>query len=57
MALFLDAKSAFDVVVRHNAIVEAFKAGTKDQGLLYLDARLANRRTYPQWGTTLMGPI
>ena len=56
-ALFLDAKSAFDVVIKENAIVSAFKAGTKDQGLLYLDARLANRRTFPQWGTTLMGPI
>ena len=56
-ALFLDAKSAFDVVVRENAIVAAFKAGTTDQGLLYLDSRLANRRTFPQWGTTLLGPI
>ena len=56
-ALFLDAKSAFDVVIRQNAIVAAFKAGTRDQGLLYLDARMANRRTFPQWGTTLMGPI
>ena len=56
-ALFLDAKSAFDVVLRQNAIVAAFQAGSKDQGLLYLDARMANRRTFPQWGTTLMGPI
>ena len=56
-ALFLDAKSAFDVVVRQNAIVAAYKAGTRDQGLVYLDARMANRRTFPQWGTTLMGPI
>ena len=56
-ALFLDAKSAFDLVVRQNAIVAAYKAGTTDQGLLYFDARLANRRTFPQWGNTLMGPI
>ena len=56
-ALFLDAKSAFDVVVRQNAIVAAYHAGTKDQGLLYLDARMANRQTFPQWGTTIMGPI
>ena len=55
--LFLDAKSAFDVVVRQNAIVAAYKAGTKDQGLVYLDTRMASRRTFPQWGTTLMGPI
>ena len=56
-ALFLDAKSAFDVILRQNAIVAAFQAGTTDQGLQYLDARMANRRTFPQWGTTLMGPI
>ena len=56
-ALFLDAKSAFDVVLRQNAIVAAFQAGSRDQGLLYLDARMARRRTFPQWGTTLMGPI
>ena len=55
--LFLDAKSAFDVIVRQNAIVEAFKAGTTDEALLYLDARMANRRTFPQWGKTIMGPI
>ena len=55
-ALFLDAKSAFDVIVRENAMVAAYK-GTQDQGLLYLDARMANRRTFPQWGTILMGPI
>ena len=55
--LLLDAKSAFDVVIRQNAIVEAYKAGTKDQGLIYLNNRLKNRRTFPQWETTLMGPI
>ena len=30
--------------------VETFKAGTRDQGLIYLDTRMASRRT-------LMGPI
>ena len=55
--IFLDAMSAFDVVVRQNAMVAAYKAGTKDQGLVYLDARLASRRTFPQWDTTIMGPI
>ena len=43
--------------MRQNAIVAAFQAGSRDQGLLFLDARMASRRTYPQWGTTLMGPI
>ena len=46
--LLLDAKSAFDVVIRQNAIVNAFLAGTKDQGLIYLNNRLENRRTFPQ---------
>ena len=55
-AVFLDAKSAFDVV-RQNAMVAAYHAGTRDQSLLYLDARMANRRTFPQWETTIMGPI
>ena len=55
--IFLDAKSAFDVVLRQNAIVEAYKAGTKDQGLIYLDNRLKSRRTYVEWERTLMGPI
>ena len=56
-AVFLDAKSAFDVVLKENIIVSAYKAGTSDQGLLYLNSRLENRRTFPQWGTQLMGPI
>ena len=56
-ALFLDAKSAFDVVVRQNAMVEAFKAGTRDQGLVYLDTRMESRRTFLQWDTSIMGPI
>ena len=55
--LLLDAKSAFDVVLRQNAIVNAYLAGTQDQGLIYLNNRLEYRRTFPQWSTTLMGPI
>ena len=46
-AIFLDAMSAYDVIVRQNAMVAAYQADTKDQGLVYLDARLANRRTFP----------
>ena len=55
--VFLDAKSAFDVVLRQNAIVEAFKAGAQDQGLLYLDNRLKSRKTYVEWEQQLFGPI
>ena len=55
--LLLDAKSAFDLIPRESIIVNAFKAGTCDQGLLYLDNRLGNRKTYCEWSKTLMGPI
>ena len=56
-ALCLDAMSAFDKIVRQCAIRSAFLAGTSDQGLLYLDARLKNRQTFPEWDKVLMGPI
>ena len=56
-ALMLDAKSAFDKIVRQCAIRSAYLAGSQDQGLLYLDSRLAARKTYPEWDRTLMGPI
>ena len=56
-ALLLDAKSAFDKVVRQCAVRAAFLAGSCDQGLLYLDTRLASRRTFPEWDKVLMGPI
>ena len=49
--------SAFDKIVRGCAISSAFLAGTSDQGLLYLDARLKNRQTFPEWDKVLMGPI
>ena len=55
--LLLDAKSAFDLIPRENIIVNAFKAGTTDQGLIYLNNRLANRLTFCEWDKELMGPI
>ena len=55
--LFLDAQSAFDKILRENVIIEAFKAGTVDQGLLYFNNRLGNRRTYCEWNKELAGPI
>ena len=39
--LFLDVKSAFDVVIRQNVIVDAYKAGARDHGLIYFDNRLS----------------
>ena len=42
----LDAKSAFDLVPKESIIGNACKAGNMDQGLIYLDNRLGNRRTF-----------
>ena len=55
--LLLDAMSAFDLLLRENVVVEAFKAGTQDQGLLYLNSRLESRHTYCEWDKEIMGPI
>ena len=55
--LLLDAKSAFDLMPRQNIIVNAFKAGTYDQALLYLNNRLASRLTFCEWSKVMMGPI
>ena len=56
-ALFLDAKSAFDRVLREILVRNMFLAGTKDHRLLYLDKRLENRKTYCEYNKQLMGPI
>ena len=55
--LLLDAKSAFDKVVRECAVRNAYLAGTTDQALLYLNSRLENRKTFVEWEKVLMGPI
>ena len=55
--LLLDAKSAFDKVVRECAIRNAYLAGTTGHGLLYLDSRLRHRKTFVEWDKVLMGPI
>ena len=55
--LLLDAKSAFDKVVRECAIRNAYLAGTKDHGLLYINSRLEQRKTFVEWDKVLMGPI
>ena len=55
--LLLDAKSAFDKILVECIIRNAFIAGSRDQGLLYLADRLSNRLTYVEWDKCLMGPI
>ena len=55
--LLLDAKSAFDKVIRQCAVKNAYLAGSDTKGLLYIDSRLENRKTFIEWDKTLMGPI
>ena len=56
--LYLDAKSAFDVVLRELLIKNLFNLNEKgDQSLLYLNNRLENRQTFIDWDGQLMGPI
>ena len=55
--IFLDAKSAFDKILREFCIKSAYLAGSTGQGLLYLDNRMKHRQTYVEWDKVLMGPI
>ena len=55
--IMLDAKSAFDKILMEFIIKNAFLAGSRGQGLLYLADRLSNRLTYVEWDKCLMGPI
>ena len=56
-ALYLDARSAFDVVLRELLVKNLFSIGTCGHSLLYLDTRLEQRQTYIDWEGKLMGPI
>ena len=55
--LLLDAKSAFDLVLRQILVRRLFLDSPQDQRIIYWDKRLANRTTYCQWEDELMGPI
>ena len=55
--LYLDARSAFDRVVREILIRRMYLDGTADHALLYFDQRLANRRTIIEWDKELLSPI
>ena len=44
--IFLDAKSAFDKIIREFCIKSAYLAGSTGQGLIYLDNRMKHRQTY-----------
>ena len=56
--LFLDAKSAFDVVLRELLIKNLFNINKScSHSLLYLNHGLDNRQTFLDWDGQLMGPI
>ena len=56
-ALYLDAMSAFDVVLRQLLVKNLFHANTTDHSLLYINNRLENRKTVIDWDGQLMGPV
>ena len=55
--LLLDAKSAFDLVLREILIRRLYLDTFPDQRIRFWDLRLSNRTTYCQWDNHLMGPI
>ena len=55
--LYLDAQSAFDLVVREVLINKLYHYGIQDQGLLLFNQRLKNRKTICEWSGQVMGPI
>ena len=55
--LYLDAKSAFDKVLRQLLIRNLFFCGTQGEELLYIDKRLKHRKTFVEWDKNVMGPI
>ena len=55
--LFLDARSAFDRVVRQLLVRNLYKSGMYGSSLRYIDNRLKNRKTYLEHDKVLMGPI
>ena len=55
--LYLDAKSAFDLVLKEFLVRNLFHYGIQDHGLLLIDQRLKNRKTICEWDKQWMGPI
>ena len=55
--LYLDAKSAFDRVLRQLLVRNLYFAGTKGEELIFINSRLENRKTYAEWDKQIMGPI
>ena len=55
--LFLDARSAFDIVVIEFLVRYLYLSGVKGSALKYLNNRLSHRKTFLDWSKTVMGPI
>ena len=55
--LLLDARSAFDLVLRQILVRRLYLDTQPDQRILYWDHRISNRKTFCQWEDELMGPI
>ena len=55
--LYLDAQSAFDVVLSELLVKNLFHCNTDGQALIYLNNRFQNRQTYIDWNGQIMGPI
>ena len=56
-ALYLDAMSAFDLLLHELLIGKLFSTGIQYQGLTMIATRLTNRKTVCEWKKILMGPI
>ena len=56
-ALFLDARAAFDRVLRKILVRNLFASGMNDQRLIYFDRRLDCRQTFCEYDKEIMGPI
>ena len=55
--LYLDAKSAFNNLLRQLLVRKLFFAGTSGQTHLYINDRLESRATFLDWDKQIMGPI
>ena len=55
--LLLDARSAFDLVLKEILVRRLYLDTEADQRILFWNFRLSNRLTYCQWGSQTMGPI
>ena len=56
-ALYLDARSAFDNVLRQLLIRNLYLCGTTPGSIAYINQRLKHRMTVLDWDKQLMGPI